>query len=146
NSGKSSLFNALTGSRQRVANYPGVTVEKKFGVTTTPSGKHITIVDLPGTYSMQAGSPDEDIALKILTGTGDTGVNLDVVVAVADATNLERTLGLVLELKKTGRPVIAVLNMMDLALKRGVKVKLSSLTKRLGVPVVTTVATRKQGI
>lgn len=148
NSGKSSLFNSLTGLHQKVGNYPGVTVEKKFGYSTTPAGRKVMVVDLPGSYSLDAVSLDEQVSIDVLRNKGRSAIGQAprLVVAVADATNLERTLGLVLELKTSGFQVITVLNMMDLALKRGLKINLMALTKELGCPVVQTVASRKVGV
>ncbi|MDF3810985.1 ferrous iron transporter B [Rhodopseudomonas sp. BAL398] len=146
NSGKTSLFNALTGSRQKVANYPGVTVERKAGVFTTPSGRSVTLVDLPGTYSLRGRSPDEDITRDIVLGRFPGEVVPDLVLCVADTTNLRLTFRLVLELKATGRPLMLVLNMYDIALRRGVSVDVERLSAELGIPVVTSIAVRKGGI
>lgn len=146
NCGKTSLFNALTGGRQKVANYPGVTVERKEGAVTLPDGRTLTILDLPGTYSLDARTPDEEISRDVLLG-GVVGEPIpQTLVAVADATNLERNLGLVLELKALGRPVVLALNMMDLARDRGLELDLAVLSRELGIPVVATVAVKKQGI
>ncbi|NVN87140.1 MAG: ferrous iron transporter B [Rhodopseudomonas sp.] len=146
NSGKTSLFNALTGSRQKVANYPGVTVERKAGVFTTPDGRSVTLVDLPGTYSLRGRSPDEDITRDIVLGRFPGEAVPDLVLCVADTTNLRLTFRLVLELKATGRPLMLVLNMYDIALRRGVTVDVERLSAALGVPVVTSIAVRKGGI
>src|SRR6201994_1538918 len=108
NSGKTSLFNALTGSRQKVANYPGVTVERKEGAFVTPQGRQVSLVDLPGTYSLLGRPPGEVLP--------------DLVLCVADSTNLRLTIRLLLELKSTGRPIALVLNMFDIATRRGVSV------------------------
>jgi ferrous iron transport protein B len=148
NAGKTALFNALTGSNQKVGNYPGVTVEKKTGTATTLKGK-VKIIDLPGTYSLDPHSPDEEVAVKVLLNRERLVAKEDdpqVVVAVADATNLERTLGLVVELKKIGKPVIVALNMMDLAQRRGLKLDINILSRELGIKVVPTIATKKSGI
>src|ERR1700759_1170367 len=104
NSGKTSLFNALTGSRQKVANYPGVTVERKEGAFVTPTGRQVSLVDLPGTYSLRGRSPDEEITRDIVLGRSKGEALPDLVLWVADSTNLRRTLRLVLELKSTGPP------------------------------------------
>src|SRR5712692_12061856 len=105
NSGKTALFNALTGSRQKVANYPGVTVERKAGVLQTPSGRRVSLVDLPGTYSLRGRSPDEEITRDVVLGRTKGEALPDFVLCVADATNLRLTIRLVLELKSTGRPL-----------------------------------------
>ncbi len=146
NTGKSSLFNALTGAKQKVGNYPGVTVEKKVGYLKTPSGKSILVVDLPGTYSLNPQSVDEQIVADVLKGKVSIPESPDVLVAVADATNLERTLGIALEMAQFGRPVILALNMFDLATKRGLKLDLNKLKAELGIPVVTAIAVKKTGV
>lgn len=146
NTGKTALFNGLTRSRQRVANYAGVTVEKKEGSVTTASGKTIRIIDLPGTYSLNPRSLDERIALDILLDKNfDVGAP-QAILCVADATNLERSLSFVLELKRLGKPLLLALNMMDLAKQRGLELDLEVLSEQLGVPVIPTVATKNQGI
>jgi len=145
NSGKTSLFNALTGSRQKVANYPGVTVERKAGVFTTPGGRTVSILDLPGTYSLRGRSPDEEITRDVVLGRRSGEVVPDLVLCVADTTNLRLTFRLMLELKATGRPLMLVLNMYDIAMRRGVTVDLDKLSERLGIPVVTSIAVRKGG-
>src|SRR5215471_15119965 len=111
NSGKTSLFNALTGSRQRAANYPGVTVERKSGVFQTPAGRSVAILDLPGTYSLRGRSPDEEITREVVLGKLSAEDTPDLILAVADATNLRLALRLVSELKRVGRPLMLVLNM-----------------------------------
>src|SRR5450432_3187565 len=146
NSGKTSLFNALTGSRQKVANYPGVTVERKTGAFVTPTGRQISLVDLPGTYSLRGRSPDEEITRDVVLGRFPDEALPDLVLCVADSTNLRLTFRLVLELKQTGRPLILVLNMFDIAQRRGVSIDIDRLSAALGVPVVTSVAVRKDGI
>ncbi|MDE2181928.1 MAG: ferrous iron transporter B [Alphaproteobacteria bacterium] len=146
NSGKTALFNALTGSRQKVANYPGVTVERKAGVVHMPTGQCIRIVDLPGTYSLRARSPDEEITRDVVLGNLASETTPDFLVCVADATNLRLALRLVLELKRVGRPLILVLNMMDIASRRGIEIDVDKLSAALGIPVVTAVAVRKGGI
>ncbi|MDB5633009.1 MAG: iron transport protein [Tardiphaga sp.] len=145
NSGKTSLFNALTGSRQKVANYPGVTVERKTGAFVTPTGRQISLVDLPGTYSLRGRSPDEEITRDVVLGKFPGEALPDLVLCVADSTNLRLTFRLVLELKRTGRPLMVVLNMFDIAQRRGVSVDIEALSTALGVPVVTSVAVRKGG-
>ncbi len=145
NSGKTSLFNALTGSRQKVANYPGVTVERKEGAFVTPQGRQVSVVDLPGTYSLRGRSPDEDITRDFVLGRATGEILPDLVLCVADSTNLRLTIRLLLELKSTGRPLALVLNMFDIAKRRGVTVDVPKLSEALGVPVVTSIAVRKGG-
>ncbi|RXG89819.1 ferrous iron transporter B [Bradyrhizobium zhanjiangense] len=145
NSGKTSLFNALTGSRQKVANYPGVTVERKEGFFVTPLGRQVSVVDLPGTYSLRGRSPDEEITRDFVLGKASGETVPDLVLCVADSTNLRLTIRLLLELKRTGRPMILVLNMFDIATRRGIDVDVERLAKELGVPVVTSIAVRKGG-
>jgi ferrous iron transport protein B len=145
NSGKTSLFNALTGSRQKVANYPGVTVERKEGSFVTPLGRQVSVVDLPGTYSLRGRSPDEEITRDIVLGRATGEALPDLVLCVADSTNLRLTIRLALELKRTGRPLLLVLNMFDIATRRGVSVDVAQLSEALGIPVVTSVAVRKGG-
>jgi ferrous iron transport protein B len=145
NCGKTALFNALTGSRQKVANYPGVTVEKKVGPLTTPAGRTVRIVDLPGTYSLRARSPDEEVTRDIVLGRTQSDVTPDLIVCVADASNLRLALRLVLELKQVGRPVMLSLNMMDIARKRGIEIDIEKLGRELGLPVVSSVAVRRGG-
>ena len=146
NSGKTSLFNALTGSRQKVANYPGVTVERKEGSFVTPAGRQVSVVDLPGTYSLRGRSPDEEITRDMVLGRTPGETLPDLVLCVADSTNLRLTIRLLLELKRTGRPLMLVLNMFDIATRRGVSVEVARLSEALGVPVVTSIAVRKGGI
>jgi len=146
NSGKTSLFNALTGSRQKVANYPGVTVERKEGFFITPLGRQASLVDLPGTYSLRGRSPDEEITRDFVLGRAAGETPPDLVLCVADSTNLRLTIRLLLELKQTGRPLMLVLNMFDIATRRGVTVDAPRMSEMLGVPVVTSIAVRKSGI
>ena len=146
NSGKTALFNALTGARQKVANYPGVTVEKKEGVIHTPADRRVLVVDLPGTYSLRARSPDEEVTRDVVLGRLQGQAAPDVLVCVADATNLRLVLRLALELKQVGRPVVLALNMIDIAERRGLVIDLPRLSRELGMPVVTTVAVRKRGL
>jgi len=145
NSGKTALFNALTGSRQKVANYPGVTVERKEGAFVTPRGRQVSVVDLPGTYSLRGRSPDEEITRDIVLGRSKGEAVPDLVLCIADSTNLRLTIRLLLELKSTGRPLALVLNMFDIASRRGVSVDVAGLSEELGVPVVTSIAVRKGG-
>ncbi|MGY8661649.1 ferrous iron transporter B [Bradyrhizobium sp. UFLA05-109] len=145
NSGKTSLFNALTGSKQKVANYPGVTVERKEGFFVTPLGRQVSVVDLPGTYSLRGRSPDEEITRDIVLGKASGEARPDLVLCVADSTNLRLTIRLLLELKRTGRPIVLVLNMFDIATRRGITVDVAQMADALGVPVVTSIAVRKGG-
>ena len=145
NSGKTSLFNALTGSRQKVANYAGVTVERKEGAFLTPAGRPIKILDLPGTYSLRGRSPDEIVTRDVVLGRLDGEEIPDAVVCVADATNLRLVLRLVLELKAVGRPMVLALNMMDVVARQGGRIDVARLETELGIPVVETVAVRKGG-
>ncbi|MDQ0462927.1 ferrous iron transport protein B [Caulobacter ginsengisoli] len=146
NSGKTALFNALTGSRQKVANYAGVTVERKEGHLTTPEGRTISVLDLPGTYSLRARSPDEMVTRDAVLGRLAGETPPDVVVCVADATNLRLVLRLILELKQVGRPLVLALNMFDIAQRQGLRIDIEGLSREIGAPIVTTVATRKRGI
>ena len=146
NCGKTALFNALTGSRQKVANYPGVTVERKAGAFTTAGGRRVQVLDLPGTYSLRARSPDEAVTRDVVLGRLDGEAAPDALVVVADATNLRLALRLVLELKRTGRRLILAVNMIDIARRHGAEIDLPQLEAALGLPVVATVAVRKNGI
>ncbi|MDR3507992.1 MAG: ferrous iron transporter B [Caulobacteraceae bacterium] len=146
NSGKTALFNALTGSRQKVANYAGVTVERKEGALITPSGRRIAVLDLPGTYSLRARSPDEEVTRDAVLGRLAGETRPDAIICVADATNLRLVLRLVIELTQVGLPIVLALNMYDIAQRQGLEIDLDKLSKELGVPIVTTVATRKRGI
>ena len=145
NSGKTALFNALTGSRQKVANYPGVTVERKTGVVMTPAGHSFSLVDLPGTYSLRARSPDEVVTRDVVLGHLDGETRPDMLLCVADATNLRLALRLTLELKRLGLPVAVVLNMIDIARRRGIEIDLARLSAELGLPVTTSAAVRRGG-
>ncbi|WP_458758448.1 ferrous iron transporter B [Afipia sp. TerB] len=146
NSGKTSLFNALTGSRQKVANYPGVTVERRAGRFETASGHRVDLIDLPGTYSLRGRSPDEEIARDVVLGRLKEEAPPDLLMCVADATNLRVAFRLVLELKRAGRPMLLVLNMIDIARRRGIEIDLDKLSAELGIPVVTATAVRRNGI
>jgi ferrous iron transport protein B len=145
NCGKTALFNALTGGRQKVANYPGVTVERKLGQLTTPAGRRVQVLDLPGTYSLRARSPDEVVTRDVVLGRLADEPAPDALVCVADATNLRQVLRLVLELKQIGRPLILALNMFDIARHRGIEIDLDALSRALDIPVVASVAVRKGG-
>ncbi|MGV3579860.1 ferrous iron transporter B [Brevundimonas sp.] len=146
NSGKTALFNALTGAHQKVANYAGVTVERKEGRIQTTTGRSVSVLDLPGTYSLRARSPDEEVTRDAVLGRLKGETPPDVIVAVADATNLRLVLRLILELKAVGRPMVLALNMYDIAQRQGLRIDLEKLRAELGVPIVTTVATRRRGI
>ena len=146
NCGKTALFNQLTGGRQKVANYAGVTVERKEGRFTAPSGRVLQVLDLPGTYSFDAASPDEQITRDVLEGNYPGESAPDLIVCVADATNLRLHLRFVLEVKRLGRPVVLALNMMDAARRRGVVIDVPELSRRLGMPVVETVAVKRDGV
>ena len=146
NSGKTALFNALTGSRQKVANYAGVTVERKEGQLKTASGRAMSVLDLPGTYSLRARSPDEAVTRDAVLGRLAGEETPDVLICVADATNLRLVLRLILELKAVGRPMVLALNMYDIAQRQGLRIDLEGLQRDLGCPIITTVATRKRGI
>ena len=145
NCGKTALFNLLTGSRQKVANYAGVTVERKEGVLRTPSGRRLAVLDLPGTYSLTPHSPDEQVTCDVLAGRLSGERRPDLILAVVDATHLPRQLRLVLGLMRQGLPVVVALNMTDLARARGIHVDAEALSTALGVPVVTTVAVKSGG-
>ncbi len=146
NCGKSTVFNALTGLKQKVGNYPGVTVEKKTGTTYSQHGRPITVVDLPGTYSLAARSPDEAVVRDVLLGRRADTAQPDRIVCIVDATNLERNFYLLHQLLDLGRPVVLVLNMMDLVGKAGVSVRLARLEHELGIPVIPCEATNGKGI
>ncbi|MES2981123.1 MAG: ferrous iron transporter B [Verrucomicrobiota bacterium] len=148
NSGKSTLFNALTGKNQKVGNYAGVTVEVKSGETYTPHGRKLEVLDLPGCYSLRAdsGSPDEQIALNALTGKLENLAKPDLVVCVVDASNLERHLQLVLQVIELGLPCVLALNMVDVAEKSGLRLDPAKLSEELGIPVVPMQANASKGI
>lgn len=146
NCGKTALFNALTGGRQKVANYAGVTVERKEGLADLPDGRRVRLVDLPGTYSLRARSPDEAVTRDAVLGRLKGEPAPDVILCIADATNLGLVLRLALELKSTGRPVVLVLNMIDIAERQGIAIDTEALSRGLGAPVTATVATRRRGL
>jgi ferrous iron transport protein B len=127
NCGKTALFNMLTGKRQKVANYPGVTVESKRGRLITPSGRKMVAVDLPGTYSLRGRSPDEAVTRRAITGEMEDEPRPDLIICVVDATNLRLSLRLALELKATGAPVMIALNMVDIAKARGITIDVEAL-------------------
>ncbi|WP_133498581.1 ferrous iron transport protein B [Cognatilysobacter terrigena] len=145
NCGKTALFNRLTGSRQKVANYAGVTVERKEGRFSAPSGREYVVLDLPGAYSLQAASLDEAVARDVCRGFYPGEPAPDVIVCVVDATNLRLHLRFALEVRELGRPMIVAVNMMDVARRRGIEVDLAVLERELGVPVVPTIAVRGGG-
>ena len=145
NCGKTALFNLLTGSRQKVANYAGVTVERKEGKLTTPAGKALRVLDLPGTYSLHPRSPDERVTHDVLYGRAIGEKRPDLVVCVVDATNLRRSLRLVLSVKRLGLPCVVAVNMQDLGRARGLHLDLEALSLELGVPVVGTVGIKGGG-
>ena len=146
NAGKSALFNALTGARQKVGNYPGVTVERHVGRATLPSGRPVELIDLPGTYSLEPASPDEAVTRDVLLGR-QAGERLpEAIVIVVDASNLDNHLRLAMELIALGRPTVVALNMVDLAHRDGLELDPARLADALGVPVVATVAVRRRGL
>ena len=145
NCGKTALFNQLTGARQKVANYAGVTVERKSGSFTAPSGRTVRVVDLPGAYSLKSVSPDERVTQAVLHGSYPGEAVPDLIVCVADATNLRLHLRFVLEVRRIGRPMVLALNMMDAAARRGIRIDVQALAQRLGMPVIETVAVRRGG-
>ncbi|QZD92104.1 ferrous iron transporter B [Qipengyuania xiapuensis] len=146
NSGKSALFNALTGARQKIANYAGVTVERKAGRMTLPSGEPVELLDLPGSYSFDAASPDEAVTRDVVKGTFEGEAVPDVLVLVLDAANLEQHLVFAQEVLELGRPTVVALNMVDLAERDGLTLDPEALSEALGVPVIPTVAVRRRGI
>jgi len=145
NCGKTALFNLLTGARQKVANYAGVTVERKEGQARLADGTQLLVVDLPGAYSLTPATPDEQVMRDVLMGSRTGEAPPDVMVAVVDATNLRMNLRLVLELKALGRPLVVALNMADVARANGLAIDVPRLQAELGCPVVETVAVRAQG-
>ena len=145
NCGKTALFNLLTGSRQKVANYAGVTVERKEGKLTTAAGKALRVLDLPGTYSLHPRSPDERVTHDVLYGRAKGEKRPDLVICVVDATNLRRSLRLVLGVKRLGLPCVVALNMQDLARARGIVVDPAALAHELDLPVVSTVGIKGGG-
>ena len=145
NCGKTALFNLLTGRRQKVANYAGVTVERVEGSFTARNGKTVRVLDLPGAYSLYPRSPDERITCDVLFGRAVGEKRPDLVVCVVDATNLRRNLRLALAVKRLGLPCVVALNMADLAEKRGIRIDPQALSAELGMPVVSTVAVSRKG-
>src|SRR5215204_5066522 len=145
NAGKTTLFNALSGLRQRVGNYPGVTVEMKKGHLTA-HGLGIDLIDLPGTYSLAARSPDEMVAVDLLLGRRPEEPRPDVVLSIVDATNLDRHLYLTSQLLDLGEPVVVAVNMTDAAAAQGIRIDYETLSRELGVPVVPIQANKGVGL
>ncbi|WP_420821143.1 ferrous iron transporter B [Qipengyuania sediminis] len=146
NAGKSALFNALTGARQKIANYPGVTVERKAGRLLLPSGEPVELIDLPGAYSFDAASPDEAVTSEVVRGNFAGEAAPQVLVLVLDAANLEQHLVFAQEVLELGRPTVVALNMIDMAERDGLTLDPAALSEALGVPVVPTVAVRRRGL
>ena len=146
NCGKTALFNILTGSRQKVANYAGVTVERKEGSLVTPMGRRVRVLDLPGAYSLEALTPDERVTADIVFGRSAGESRPDFIVCVTDATNLRQNLRLVLNLQRVGLPMVVALNMSDIAKRKGIAIDPKRLAAELGVPVVATVGIKLNGV
>ena len=146
NAGKSALFNALTGARQKVGNYPGVTVERHVGRPTLPDGRPVELVDLPGAYGLDPTSPDEAVTRDVLLGKQEGERLPDALLIVVDASNLDNHLRFALQLIELGLPTVVALNMIDLAKRDGLELDAAKLEQELGVPVVETVAVRKRGL
>ncbi|MFM6831611.1 MAG: FeoB small GTPase domain-containing protein, partial [Novosphingobium sp.] len=146
NAGKSALFNALTGARQKIANYPGVTVERKAGRLLLPTGEPVELVDLPGSYGLDSTSPDEEVTRKVIMGEQAGQARPDVIVLVLDSSNLEQHLVFAQEVIELGRPTVVALNMVDLAERDGLIIDPTALQSALGVPVISTVAVRRRGL
>ncbi|MFM5907314.1 MAG: ferrous iron transporter B, partial [Novosphingobium sp.] len=146
NAGKSALFNALTGARQKIANYPGVTVERKAGRLVLPGGEAVELIDLPGSYGLDATSPDEEVTRKVILGELPGEQAPDVLVVVLDASNLEQHLVFAQEVIDLGKPTVVALNMVDLAERDGLVIDPAALAAGLGVPVIGTVAVRRRGL
>ena len=144
NCGKTALFNLLTGSRQKVANYAGVTVERKEGVALTPQGRQVFVLDLPGTYSLHAASADEAVTRDVVTGNSDEPLP-DLLICVADATNLRLSLQLVLQARQLGLPMLLVLNLSDMLARSGIRIDHAALARELGMPVVYAVGVQTDG-
>ena len=145
NCGKTALFNLLTGSRQKVANYSGVTVERKEGRLSLDSGKNIRILDLPGAYSLYPRSLDERVTCNVLLGRAEGEKRPDLVVCILSAMNLRRNLRLVLAAKRLGLPCVVVLNMLDIAKRQGLEINTDALSKELGLPVLTSIGIQADG-
>lgn len=145
NTGKSTLFNALSGIRQKTGNYPGVTVEKKHG-SFVHKGQKVELIDLPGTYSLAPRSPDEMVTVDVLLGRQANEAKPNAVLVIVDASNLERNLYIVSQVKELGLPTVVALNMGDIAKDKGISVDVEKLTERLDMPVVATQANRRGGL
>jgi len=145
NAGKSTLFNGLTGGNAKVANYPGVTVETRVGLFDTPAGSQFNLIDLPGIYGLSARSVDARVALSVIQGQTEAFNTPDLMFVVIDAAQLRTHLQTVLQMQSLGKPMIVVLNMMDLATRDGLEIDVAKLEEKLGVPVVATTSTRKAG-
>ncbi len=146
NSGKSALFNALTGARQKIANYPGVTVERRSGRMVLPTGEPMELIDLPGSYALDAASPDEEVTRQVVLGEFPGEARPDILILVVDAANLAQHLVFAQELIELGHPTVLALNMVDLAERDGLALDPAALSQALGVPVIETVAVRKRGL
>ncbi|MBS1068967.1 ferrous iron transporter B [Gluconobacter cerinus] len=146
NCGKTSLFNQLTGSRQKVANYAGVTVERKEGFFSTPQGRPIRVLDLPGAYSLASTSPDEDVTRDVCLGQHRTEKRPELLISVISATNLRLHLRFLLELRQLEVPVIVALNMMDEAKRNGMTIDIAGLEQELGLPIVPVISLNRQGV
>ncbi|HKR92033.1 FeoB small GTPase domain-containing protein, partial [Novosphingobium sp.] len=146
NAGKSALFNALTGARQKIANYPGVTVERKSGRFVLPTGEPVEMTDLPGAYGLDPTSPDEEVTSKVIRGAFPGEAIPDVLVVVLDASNLEQHLVFAQEVLALGKPTVIALNMVDLAERDGLVLDSAVLEEELGVRVIPTVAVRRRGL
>jgi ferrous iron transport protein B len=146
NAGKSSLFNALTGARQKVGNYPGVTVERHSGRLALPDGRPVELVDLPGAYSLEPASPDEAVTRDVVLGQQAGERQPQALIVVVDASNLDNHLRFAMQLIALGLPIVIALNMMDLAKRDGLQIDPEILARELGVPVIPTVAVRRRGL
>ena len=146
NTGKTTLFNALTGLSQRAGNYPGVTVEHKVGTVTLDGEGALDLIDLPGAYSLAAHSPDEMLAIDVLLGQQQDAPPIDGILAVVDASNLRRNFYLVSQLAEIDLPLVVALNMGDIAIRRGIRIDASALSEALGAPVVPICAHRREGL
>ena len=146
NCGKTSLFNQLTGSRQKVANYAGVTVERKEGFFSTPQGRPIRVLDLPGAYSLASTSPDEDVTRDVCLGQHRTEKRPELLISVISATNLRLHLRFLLELRQLEVPIIVALNMMDEAKRNGMTIDIAGLEQELGMPIVPVISLNRQGV
>ena len=145
NCGKTALFNLLTGSRQKVANYSGVTVERKEGRLTLASGKVLRVLDLPGAYSLYPRSLDERVTCNVLMGRAEGEKKPNLVICVLSAMNLRRNLRLVLAAKRLGIPCVVVLNMLDIAKRQGLEIDTAALSRELGLPVLTSIGIQANG-